>query len=138
MSNYFGSDLNKFIAEHCEHKFTTINIDCLCLKWETKTLRIIEAKHNNEPLGLQQIKALNFLSARLGCLEFNGWAFEAYITRGDYPYDILVIFDLIRGRFFKIMGQDNVINWLSFKVNLLDISEEVTLSQNSFYQRLSI
>jgi len=138
MGNYYGSDLNEFIGNNCPHDFTTINIDCLTLKWETKTLRFIEAKHEYEPIGRQQYKALKFLAERINCLIYEGWNFELFITIGNSPYESLIVQDVVRNRKFRITGQSNVINWLSFKVELQDIAEEITLNRDGQYQRLAI
>lgn len=136
--SYYGSDLNRFIGEYCPHDFTTINVDCLCLKWERRILRVIEAKHNNEPVGKQQYKALRFLAQCLNNLEFKGWVFEVFITKGNHPYDTLLVQDILRNRSYKISGQANVIDWLSFKINLNDIAEETTIYETKLYQKLSI
>lgn len=138
MGRYFGSDLNEFIAEYCDHNFTAINIDLFLLKWEKKVIRIIEAKHENEPVGDQQFKALQFLADCIAGVFVNGWEIAVYITRGNKPYERLDVFDLSRGRNFRIIGQDKVINWLSFNTNLFEISEEITLGINSTYKRLGV
>lgn len=137
MGNYYGSELNRFIGEHCPHDFTTINIDCLTLKWEAQTLRIIEAKHINEPLGNQQVKALQFLANNIVPREYcKQWKIEVCITRGNEPYDEILVLDLHTNQVFKITGVDNVIKWLSFRVNICDIAECLQDATPAFYTRL--
>lgn len=138
MGEYYGSDLNRFLGEYCPKEFTVINIDCLELKWETKELRIIESKHQFEPIGNQQLKALKFLADRLSELTYQTWTFNVYLARGNFPYENLIVEDLSRGRKWRIAGQNNIKDWLSFKTALEDIAEEITLTEHSTYTKLPI
>jgi len=117
MGNYYGSALNKFIGENCPHDFTNINIDCLQLRWEDKIMRLIEFKHTTEKLGKQQYKALKFLSDRLCQLSFDGWQFKTYIIKGDEPFNQIEIISLDNNTTQVINGRDNVIQWLSFRLD---------------------
>ena len=138
MVNYYGSDLNKFIGENCPHDFTAINIDCFCLRWATRSIRIIEAKHTNEPLGNQQIKALRFLAKVLNETNYQDWSIDIFITRGNPPYDTLDVLNLFSEKTFRIKGQQSVIDWLSFKSELKEVAEEIPTVQNGVYLKMSI
>ncbi len=109
--NYYGSELNRHIDKNCEHDFTSINIDCFQLKWESKVVRFIESKHTLEPLGDQQLKALKLLATHIKLAD--GWQVKVYIVRGDPPYEKIDVQDLITNEKFKVIGEENVIDWLS-------------------------
>lgn len=45
---YYGSGLNKFIAENCKKNMTVMNIDLITYDRDKKHIRIIESKHLRE------------------------------------------------------------------------------------------
>ncbi len=115
---YFGSDLNQFIYEECLRTIIVNNIDLIMWKYrdnKNHLLRVIESKHTLEkPMNAGQNKILRTLrqvfiiANRL----IKGIDFEIYIVRGDQPYDEIKVYDLIKHKSVKIVGKENVIQWL--------------------------
>ena len=50
-NKYYGSDLNKFVAQRGKKDMMVMNIDLIINDYKTKTIRIIESKHTNEKNG---------------------------------------------------------------------------------------
>ena len=115
---YYGSDLNKWIAESCSKEMTYINIDGLSYKRSKKIVRIIESKHSSEKLPKSQKEVLcklaeYFMKINKRIVMFDH-TFECYIVRGDYPYDIAKVEDLVNDRKFTL-DNENLKRFLEFK-----------------------
>ena len=116
--NYFGSDLNKFTNEFCSKKMTAINIDFLGYKRDKGIIRIIESKHSNEGMPTSQKEVLKIfadvfkkLNKRIVIFDYT---FECYIHRGDFPYDISRIEDLVNDTKFTL-DNENLKKFLEFE-----------------------
>lgn len=122
-SNYYNSDLNKYIGENLPKTFTSIDIDLLQIKKSKKILRIGEYKHINERVGYQQKEALKQLAYILSVantefkVSIDFWSVECVILRGNEPYDSLQVTDLVNDHEFTIYGNDNVNEYLSLEVS---------------------
>ena len=103
---YYGADLNKYAHENCSKEMTIINIDYLGYKRSKKILRIIESKHSRESMPTSQKEVLDIfafvfkkLNKRIVIFDYT---FECYIVRGDQPYDIVKIEDLVNDTKFTL------------------------------------
>ena len=116
--NYYGSDLNKFAAISCTKQMTIINIDFLSYKRSKKIIRIVESKHSREKMPPSQREILEIfasifkkLNKRIVIFDYK---FECYIHRGDYPYDVSQIEDLVNGTKFSL-DSENLKKFLGFE-----------------------
>ena len=116
--NYYGSDLNKFAAISCTKQMTIINIDFLSYKRSKKIIRIVESKHSREKMPPSQREILEIFASIFKKLNKRivifDYTFECYIHRGDYPYDISQIEDLVNGSKF-LVDTENLKRFLEFK-----------------------
>ena len=116
--NYFGSDLNKFTNEFCSKKMTTINIDFLGYKRSKKIVRIIESKHSREKTPTSQREVLEIFASVFKKLNKRivifDYTFECYIHRGDYPYNISQVEDLVNDTKF-LLDNENLKKFLEFE-----------------------
>lgn len=87
VGGYYGSELNKFVDENCNHEMTAMNIDLIMHKEYKKSIRIIESKRSTEGMKTGQRKLLKLLA---GCQDAisaaTGYTFEVFIIYGDPPY----------------------------------------------------
>ena len=81
--NYYGSDLNKFAAEHCRKDIVVNNIDLIINNYKDNKLKIVESKHSNEKLSIGQKLLLEKLS-KIGI--------NTYVVYGDYPYESVKVY----------------------------------------------
>ena len=116
--NYFGADLNKYANENCSKQMTIINIDYLSYKRSKKIVRIVESKHSKEKIPSSQREVLEIfasifkkLNKRIVMFDYK---FECYIVRGDYPYDLSQIEDLVSGTTF-LLDNENFNKFLEFE-----------------------
>ena len=116
--NYFGADLNKYANENCSKQMTIINIDYLSYKRSKKIVRIVESKHSKEKIPSSQREVLEIfasifkkLNKRIVMFDYK---FECYIVRGDYPYDLSQIEDLVSGTSF-LLDNENFNKFLEFE-----------------------
>ena len=116
--NYFGADLNKFANENCSKQMTIINIDFLGYKRAKKIVRIIESKHSKERMPSSQREVLEifakFFKKINQLIPMSKHTFECYIVRGDFPYDVVEIEDLVNKSTFAV-NQENLIKFLNFE-----------------------
>lgn len=95
----YGSDYNKWLHYHCRPDMTVIDIDCVQWDYNKRILRLVESKHKDEITNRtsHQFKLLRFLALMLRQLNktINTYTFELYIVTGDYPYDTLIVENLI-------------------------------------------
>ena len=116
--NYFGSDLNKFTNEFCSKKMTAINIDFLGYKRSKKIVRIIESKHRREKTPTSQREVLEIFASVFKKLNKRivifDYTFECYIHRGDYPYNISQVEDLVNDTKF-LLDNENLKKFLEFE-----------------------
>ena len=116
--NYYGSDLNKFAAISCTKQMTIINIDFLSYKRSKKILRIVESKHSREKMPPSQREILEIFASIFKKLNKRivifDYTFECYIHRGDYPYDVSQIEDLVNGTKFSL-DSENLKKFLGFE-----------------------
>tara|TARA_Y100000310_G_scaffold299004_1_gene333449 strand:+ start:333 stop:734 length:402 start_codon:yes stop_codon:yes gene_type:complete len=116
--NYFGSDLNKFTNEFCSKEMTAINIDFLGYKRSKKIVRIIESKHRREKTPTSQREVLEIFASVFKKLNKRivifDYTFECYIHRGDYPYNISQVEDLVNDTKF-LLDNENLKKFLEFE-----------------------
>ena len=116
--NYYGSDLNKFAAISCTKQMTIINIDFLSYKRSKKIVRIVESKHSREKMPPSQREILEIFASIFKKLNKRivifDYTFECYIHRGDYPYDVSQIEDLVNGTKFSL-DSENLKKFLGFE-----------------------
>ena len=116
--NYYGSDLNKFAAISCTKQMTIINIDFLSYKRSKKIIRIVESKHSREKMPPSQREILEIFASIFKKLNKRivifDYTFECYIHRGDYPYDVSQIEDLVNGTKFSL-DSENLKKFLGFE-----------------------
>lgn len=119
--HYYGSELNRFIAECCTRKMTCINVDCLLVKNDQKKIRFIEYKHQNEFLPTSQLMALKVVQL-ITSQPLSGWNSKVFVVRGDYPFvEGAVICSINNLKAVKV-NRENLIRWLNFEeeLNLLE------------------
>tara|TARA_R110002110_G_scaffold129768_1_gene309900 strand:- start:89 stop:484 length:396 start_codon:yes stop_codon:yes gene_type:complete len=116
--NYYGSDLNKFAAISCTKQMTIINIDFLSYKRSKKIIRIVESKHSREKMPTSQREILEIFASIFKKLNKRivifDYTFECYIHRGDYPYDVSQVEDLVNGGKF-LLDSENLKKFLGFE-----------------------
>jgi len=104
--NYYGSDLNKFMNEKCSKLMTVNNIDIVQYKRSKNILRIIESKHMNEKIPFSQKEVLEKFSKVFKFVnndkDLDFPTLEVYIIKGNYPYNNVIIYDLINNNIKKI------------------------------------
>lgn len=86
-SNYYGSDLNKLVAEKCRVDMVVNNIDLIINDYKNNCIRIIESKHSKEKLS----KGQEILLKKLSKMGIN-----TYCIYGDPPYDTAIIYSFQR------------------------------------------
>tara|TARA_Y100000310_G_C20008977_1_gene502025 strand:- start:68 stop:463 length:396 start_codon:yes stop_codon:yes gene_type:complete len=116
--NYFGADLNKYANENCSKQMTIINIDYLSYKRSKKTIRIIESKHSSEGMPKSQREVLEIFASIFKKLNKSivifDYTFECYVVRGDFPYEIVEVEDLVNNTKFKLDNK-NLKQFLEFE-----------------------
>jgi len=108
---YYGSDLNKFMANHCKKEMTVMNIDLITYDREKKHIRIIESKHLKERTGYGQgvlLRTLNFILKQI-----TDYRVTVFIVRGNYPYDFAYIENVMDGK-KKKLNKEQLINFLNY------------------------
>ena len=122
---YFGSDLNKWVDDFCTREMTHINIDGLSHKKSKKIVRIIESKHSDEGKrygehGMPQsqwdvlcLLAEYFSKINKRTVMFHH-TFECYIVRGDFPYEVVEVKDLVNNKDFTL-DNENLKKFLDFE-----------------------
>ena len=115
---YYGSDLNKWVTESCSREMTHINIDGLSYKRSKKIVRIIESKHSKERMPISQreilcILAKYFIKINKRHIMYDH-TFECYIVRGDFPYEVVDVEDLVNDTKFTL-DNENLKRFLEFK-----------------------
>lgn len=80
--NYYGSDLNKFVAEKCRKDMVVNNIDLIINDYKNGCIRIIESKHSNEKLQKGQELLLKRL-CKIGI--------KCYVVYGNFPYNDVLL-----------------------------------------------
>ena len=101
---YYGSDLNKFIAENCRRDMTVINIDLMTWDMNKKHIRLIESKHLGESTGRGQLLLLRTLSKLFKLI--SGYTIEVVIIRGDPPYSWAYLENVMTGERKKLKQQE--------------------------------
>lgn len=81
--NYYGSELNRFVAKNCKTDMVVNNIDLIINDYKTKTIRIIESKHSKEKLSKGQDILLSEITKK---------GIMCYVVYGDFPYDSVEVF----------------------------------------------
>lgn len=125
-TNYYGSELNKFIDQFCSRKMTCMNIDCLCVKVSKNRIRFVESKHSMEGFGeinKGQYDALKILDYILK--QNQEWKSEVCILVGDLPYEKAVVYRIrdkctkdYKDNFKVELTRQSLIKWLNFEVEL--------------------
>lgn len=117
---YYGSDLNKYLSELTK-EMTVINLDTVQYKRSMNTLRIIESKHGNEKTGYGQKEVLDILADLfrwiLSCPFIPDRKIKqmgVYIVCGDYPFDKVIVKDLVEKRDYELT-KDEFVQWAQFR-----------------------
>lgn len=103
--NYYGSDLNKFVATNCRKDMVVNNIDLIINDYKNDKIRIIESKHGNEKMSKGQEILLKQLS-RIGI--------DTYTIYGNEPYNEATIYSFQVNKSIKVNKQE-LINFLNNK-----------------------
>ena len=109
---YYGSELNKFIAQNCKRNMTVMNIDLITYDKNKKHIRIIESKHLNERMGKGQLRLLKLLNILFKT--FSDYKITVFVIRGDHPYDFAFIEDLWSGKKHKV-NKEQLIKFLNYE-----------------------
>ena len=109
---YYGSPLNKFIAEQCKKQMTVINIDLITYDRNKKHIRIIESKHMHEKIGYAQGILLKLLRELFKTI--TSYKVDVFIVRGNPPYELTYLEDVISGK-RKIVTQSELIKFLNYE-----------------------
>ena len=106
-SNYYGSDLNEFVAKNCKKDMVVNNIDLIINDYKNKNIRIIESKHRNEKLSKGQEILLKQLS-KMGI--------NTYVIYGDPPYDEAKVYSF-QNKQTKIFNKSELILFLDNRID---------------------
>ena len=104
--NYYGSDLNKLVAEQCRKDMVVNNIDLIINDYKNNKIRIIESKHSIEKMSKGQEILLKKLS-QIGI--------DTYTIYGDEPYNEAKIYSFQSNR-TKTVNKENLIRFLNNKL----------------------
>jgi len=110
-SKYYGSPLNVFIAENCRKDMVVNNIDLIIHDYKKKIITIIESKHNNESIKLDQsllLKKLRFLIQK----RIFGYTIQILIIKGNYPYDNVNLLN-VKGEVVKTLNKEQLIKFIN-------------------------
>ena len=110
---YYGSPLNKFIAENCKKNMTVMNIDLITYDRDKKHIRIIESKHLNERTGYGQTILLKLLCKLVK--QIAGYKVTVFIIRGNPPYDSAYLENILTGKRKKV-DRDYLIRFLNYDI----------------------
>ncbi len=110
---YYGSPLNKFIAENCKKNMTVMNIDLITYDRDKKHIRIIESKHENEKTGYGQNVLLKLLCTLFK--QISGYKVTVFIVRGNPPYEHAYLENIITGERKKVDRQ-SLIRFLNYGI----------------------
>lgn len=102
-NNYYGSDLNKFIAESGRKDMVVNNIDLIINDYKRKRIKIIESKHLKEKLSKGQELLLQELSNK---------GIDTYVVYGDYPYNQNKIYSF-QSNTYKEMNQEELLYFIN-------------------------
>ena len=100
---YYGSDLNKFVAERCKRDMVVNNIDLIINDYKTGTIRIIESKHSKERMGVGQKRTLLDLSRK---------GINTFCIYGNLPYNTAIIYSFQSDKTHRV-SQQQLINFLN-------------------------
>ena len=109
---YYGSPLNKFIAENCRKDMTVINADLITYSYKDKHIRFIESKHDFEKMGTGQRLLLQLM--RKLFKQITGYTVDVLIIRGNPPYERVTLEDPLTGK-KKCINQKQLIDFLNYK-----------------------
>ena len=128
--NYFGSDLNKFVANKCRKDLTVNNIDLIMYDRNKQRIRFIEYKGTFEAESETQNKLLVELASIFEQSNgmFIGNDVEVYVVRANAPeFTENVLTDLQTGEKF-LVGTEKLRTWLQFNYELTeeDIADKQT------------
>jgi len=101
--NYYGSDLNKFVAEKCRKDMVVNNIDLIINDYKKGKIRIIESKKSKEKLSTGQDILLRKLSEA---------GIDTYVIYGNYPYDKVDLYSY-QTKIFKKLSNYELLNFLN-------------------------
>jgi hypothetical protein len=111
-ARYFASDINKFASLVCGKDQTIMNIDMIQYKRDLNIIRFIEYKHDNELMSNSQFEFYQKLAI---CLkEINDPICEVISLRSDPPFQNTKFYNFVSGE-YKVINQDQLINYLNFK-----------------------
>lgn len=102
--NYYGSDLNKFVATNCKKDMVVNNIDLIIDNYKGKRVKIVESKHSNEKLQKGQEILLKKLS-KMGI--------PTYVVYGNEPYNHAKIYSF-QTQTYKLVNRKELIEFLNY------------------------
>jgi hypothetical protein len=101
--NYYGSDLNKFVATYCKKEMVVNNIDLIINDYKKNDIKIVESKHSKEKLSIGQEILLKKLS-KIGI--------KTFVVYGDEPYNDVKIHSFQTGK-TKQINREQLIKFLN-------------------------
>lgn len=113
-NKYFGSPLNYFIYKECRKDIVVNNIDLIIHDYKNKIIKIIESKHDNEPIRVGQGLLLKKLR-QLVPKKIDGYTIQILIVRGNYPYDSVDLLNT-NGELVKKLNKNELIKFLNNEV----------------------
>lgn len=99
-AKYYGSDLNKFVAENCRKDMVVNNIDLIINDYKNNKIRIIESKHSTEKMSKGQELLLKKLS-QIGI--------DTYTIYGDEPYNEAILFSFQNEKSIKLNKEELIL-----------------------------
>ncbi len=123
--NYITTELNQFMHDCCSKKMTVNNIDCVQYKKyynSPNIIRIIESKHWNEGVPSTQFELLKEL-AEIFKNNKSKTKCECYIIRGNYPYDLVEVTNLINGKVVTCKDRKRFIQFCNFDIGFEQLQE---------------
>ena len=101
--NYYGSDLNRFVATYCKKDMVVNNIDLIINDYKNNSIKIVESKHSKEKLSIGQEILLKKLS-KIGI--------KTFVVYGDEPYNDCKIHSFQSGK-TKQINREQLIKFLN-------------------------
>ena len=130
---YYGSDLNKFIANKCTKLMTVNNIDCVQYKSSLGYLRIVESKHPGEYSAISQkqlqkvfVNIFSYLQVMRDYDKMGGWSDKLpknygvfvvetnILENGELENNTAIIHDLLENVTYTLT-EEKFIRWLNFE-----------------------
>jgi len=111
-SNYYSSELNRFIAEKCRTDIVVNDIDLIIRYYkDDDRLRIIECKHLNEKLSIGQFLILEEIQKKTDI--------STFILFGNYPFQFSYLYAFLTKSIYAFSSEQLI----SFVNNKMKVQE---------------